>query len=44
MELGQEVILKFQEACAEFGVAEKKPILDGRYMSIVLAPVRADKK
>ena len=44
MELGQEVILKFQEACSEFGAAEKKPVLDGRYMSIILAPVRADKK
>ena len=44
MELGQEVILKFQEACSEFGVAEKKPVLDGRYMSIILAPVKADKK
>lgn len=44
MELGQEVILKFQEACAEFGAAEKKPILDGRYMSIILSPIKAEKK
>ena len=44
MELGREVIERFQEALAGYGVAEKKPVLDGRFMSIVLAPVKADKK
>ena len=43
-ELGREVIMKFEEACREAGVAEKKPVLDGRYMSIILAPVKQDKK
>ena len=43
-ELGREVILKFEEACRDFGVAEKKPVLDGRYMSIILSPVKPDKK
>ena len=44
MELGKEVIAKFEEACRESGVAEKKPVLDGRFMSIILAPVKQDKK
>ena len=44
MELGREVILKFEEALKGFGAAEKKPVLDGRFMSIVLAPVKSDKK
>ena len=44
MELGREVIAKFEEALKGVGVAEKKPVLDGRYMSIVLAPVKPDKK
>ena len=43
-ELGREVILKFEEACREYGVAEKKPVLDGRFMSIILSPVKAEKK
>ena len=43
-ELGREVILKFQEALAGVGSAEKKPVLEGRYMSIVLSPVKQDKK
>ena len=44
MDLGKEVILKFEEACREAGVAEKKPVLEGRYMSIILSPVKQDKK
>ncbi len=43
-DLGREVIEKFQAACAGFGVAEKKPILEGRFMSIILSPVKPDKK
>ena len=44
MELGREVLEKFQEACSDAGVAEKKPSLDGRFMSVVLSPVKPDKK
>ncbi len=44
MELGKEVIEKFQAACEGFGVAEKKPILEGRFMSVILSPVKPDKK
>ena len=44
MELGREVIAKFEEALKGVGVAEKKPVLDGRFMSIVLAPAKPEKK
>ena len=44
MELGREVIEKFEEACRDCGVAEKKPIIEGRFMSIILSPVKPDKK
>ena len=43
-DLGRDVILKFQEALSGVGSAEKKPILEGRYMSIILSPVKQDKK
>ena len=43
-ELGRDVILKFQEALTGVGNAEKKLVLEGRYMSIVLSPVKQDKK
>ena len=38
--LGREIIEKFEAACAEVGVADKKPTLDGRFLSMVLAPVK----
>ena len=44
MELGKEVIDKFEQACSEFGSAEKKPILEGRFLSIIIAPLKPDKK
>ena len=44
MELGREVIAKFEESLKGFGAAEKKPVLDGRFMSIVIAPVKSEKK
>ena len=44
MELGRDVITKFQEALVGVGQTEKKPSLDGRIMSIVISPVQAEKK
>ena len=44
MELGKEVIAKFEAALEGVGSAEKKPSLEGRFMSIVIAPVKPDKK
>ena len=44
MELGREVIEKFEAALTGVGVAEKKPILEGRFMSIILSPAKQDKK
>ena len=43
-ELGREVILKFLESLSGVGAAEKKPTLEGSYMSITLSPVKQDNK
>ncbi len=43
-ELGRDVILSFMDALKGFGASDKKPTLDGRYMSVVLSPVKQDKK
>ncbi len=43
-DLGKEVILKFMDALSGVGASEKKPVLDGRYMSVTLSPVKQDKK
>lgn len=39
--IGQEVLEKFRNACAEVGTVEKKPVLDGRFLSMVISPVKA---
>ena len=39
--IGKEVLEKFEEACSEVGSVDKKPVLDGRFMSMVISPVKA---
>jgi len=39
-EFGREVIQKFQDACSDLGVAEKGAILEGRFLSVLLVPVK----
>ena len=42
--MGSEIMTKLEEACSEYGTADKKPVLDGRLMSMVLAPIKPAKK
>ena len=44
MELGREVLEKFQAALDGVGQSDKKPSLEGRFMSVMLSPVKQDKK
>ena len=44
MDLGREVIEKFRAACSEAGAAEKAPILEGRFLSVIISPVKQEKK
>ena len=41
MHIGREVLDKFEAACADLGAVDKKPVLDGRFMSMVISPVKA---
>ena len=41
MNIGKEVLEKFEAACSELGAVDKKPVLDGRFMSMVISPVKA---
>lgn len=43
-DIGREVIERFIEACSEAGVAEKKPNLEGRYMSVMISPQKQQSK
>ncbi|MBQ9112831.1 MAG: translation initiation factor IF-3 [Clostridia bacterium] len=38
--IGQEIMNKFVESCSEVGSVDKKPVLDGRIMSMVISPVK----
>ena len=38
MAIGQEIMQKFQDACSECGTVDKAPVLDGRLLSMVVAP------
>ena len=39
-ELGRDVLARFEAAVAAAGHVEKKPVLDGRIMSMVIVPVK----
>ena len=39
-DLGAEIMEKFRVACEELGTVDKKPVLDGRILSMVISPVK----
>ena len=40
-ELGRDVLARFEQAVSEVGTVEKKPVLDGRILSMVVVPQKA---
>ena len=40
-EIGEQLLIRFGEGCAEVANVEKKPKLDGRHMSLFLSPKNA---
>lgn len=40
LEIGRELIERFEAAVSELGAADKKPVMEGRFMSVVLAPLK----
>ncbi len=44
LDIGRSVLERFEDAVKEYGAAEKKAIMEGRFMSLVISPLRADKK
>ncbi len=38
--IGQEIMAKFIESCSELGSSDKAPVLDGRFMSVTLTPLK----
>ena len=44
LDIGREMLDKFISACEEYGATDKKPVMEGRFMSVVISPIKADKK
>ncbi len=40
MDLGQDILIRFKDACSGVGTADKPPVVEGRFMSIILSPVK----
>ena len=40
MSMGEELMTRFQDACAEVGSVDKKPVLDGRLMTMIIVPIK----
>ena len=43
-EQGTELLKRFEEACSEKGQVDKPPVLDGRSMTMFIAPIQAVKQ
>lgn len=41
--LGQEILERFAEACKESGSVDKKPVLEGRQMTMFISPLKQSK-
>ena len=40
MEIGKEVLENFREAVSEYGTVDKAPVLEGRFYSMIISPVK----
>lgn len=39
-QIGVQVIERFMEAISEYGTSDKKPVIEGRFVSVLLTPVK----
>ncbi len=40
LDIGKDLLVQFENACAEFGTVEKQPVLEGRFMSMMIVPLK----
>ena len=43
LDIGRELLEKFEEACKDLGSVDKRPALEGRFMSMIVNPVKQPK-
>lgn len=44
VDIGREIIERFRDACADAGVPDKPPTMEGRFMSMILSPIKQPNK
>ena len=44
LEIGRDILAKFEEACSDVGTVDKRPALEGRFMSMVISPAKQPAK
>lgn len=44
LDIGRDILAKFEEACSDVGTVDKRPSLEGRFMSMVINPVKQPAK
>ena len=44
LDIGRDILAKFEEACSDVGTVEKRPALEGRFMSMVINPAKPSVK
>ena len=44
LDLGREMLEKFEQACSEVGQVDKRPALEGRFMSMIVNPIKQPSK
>ena len=44
LDIGRDILTKFEEACSDVGTVDKRPSLEGRLMSMVINPVKQPAK
>ena len=44
LDIGRDILAKFEEACSDVGSVDKRPALEGRLMSMVINPVKQPAK
>ena len=41
LDIGRDLLAKFEEECKDVGTVEKRPVLEGRAMSMMIVPLKA---
>lgn len=40
LNIGRDLIARFEDALSEYGAADKAPVMEGRFMSVVISPLK----